>query len=64
MKQRWQMHVRGQQRKEVNKGLLVQALMMLIRQMEAEEQAAASSAGANESEGPGGSRDEQTRRSA
>ena len=64
MKQRWQMRVRGAQRKEVNKGLLVQALVMLIRQMEAEEQAAAASGDVIEGESQGGSRDERMRRSA
>jgi hypothetical protein len=36
MNQHWRMRVRGKQRTEVNKGLLVQALIMLARQLEEE----------------------------
>jgi hypothetical protein len=48
MRQRWRMQVHGKQRKEVNKGLLVQALLMLARQLE--EAAKADSQGRSDTE--------------
>lgn len=43
MGQHWRFHIRGPQRKEVNKGLLIQALIELGQQLAAKQSPAATS---------------------
>lgn len=48
MRQQWRIRVRGKQRKDVDRGLMVQAILELARQMECREQSEAASKVNNE----------------